>query len=390
MTVQDFIDAVHAGVTTPNFPSGGAVTVTIEAGNVLRFTDNTTGASPFRILDGADAGGPGATVATDLGIRGSFGAGNTADTIDTNPAKGQPLGGFGPGAVNITTHDGTTAAIDFTTARSVSDVIKLINTNADLDLSASLNSAGNGIVVTDNTIGGSHFIVEDAAGNLATMLGIATGPGGTADSSVGDTDLDLRYLSEATRLDSLNANRGVSTGSFNIIDSVGVATNITLNDNDTTLDDVIAKINTASVNVTAAINSTGDGIILTDIGGGANLLTVEEDGSSTAKDLGILGTANTGDTFIDGSFEKTVTIEATDTLDDVADKINAADVGVAASIINDGSGSNAYRLTLSSEYSGVAGRILFDDGGLGLATSDLVRGDDAVVFFGSSDPADAL
>jgi len=60
---------------------------------------------------------------------------------------------------------------------------------------------------------------------------------------------------------------------------------------------------------------------------------------------------------IDGSYQKDIEIYATDTLEDIADKINSADVGVDASVINDGSSSNPYRLSLISSNTGELGAV---------------------------------
>ncbi len=70
---------------------------------------------------------------------------------------------------------------------------------------------------------------------------------------------------------------------------------------------------------------------------------------STAASLNILGAFTSGQ--LNGSFEKTVAISATDTLTNVVNKINQANVGVAASIINDGSAATPYRLSLVSRSS---------------------------------------
>ncbi|MCA9307785.1 MAG: flagellar filament capping protein FliD, partial [Phycisphaerales bacterium] len=86
----------------------------------------------------------------------------------------------------------------------------------------------------------------------------------------------------------------------------------------------------------------------------------------------------------------TVTFAAGATLEDVRDAINEANVGVAATIVNDGGGVSPYRLSLAADDSGSAGRIIIDSGNFNLGLTSLSRGDDAIVFFGSSDPANAI
>src|SRR5690606_27450968 len=91
------------------------------------------------------------------------------------------------------------------------------------------------------------------------------------------------------------------------------------------------------------------------------------------------------DNVIDGSFEMSIEIDATDTLDDVRQKINDTGFGAFASVINDGSGAAPYHLSLNARNGGYAGRIVFDAGTTALATQTLVEAQDAAVFLGGSD-----
>ncbi|MEO0632083.1 MAG: flagellar filament capping protein FliD, partial [Planctomycetota bacterium] len=111
-----------------------------------------------------------------------------------------------------------------------------------------------------------------------------------------------------------------------------------------------------------------------------------------ARALGIEGEASgtEADNVIDGSFERVIEFEATDTLDDVVQKINNAGVEAVATVLNDGSGSTPFRLSLTARDSGSAGRFIVDDGGFGLNLAQLSDGKDARVFFGSDDPATGL
>src|SRR6202035_3998370 len=118
-----------------------------------------------------------------------------------------------------------------------------------------------------------------------------------------------------------------------------------------TLGDVINNINARGIGVTASINTTGDGLLLTDTTGGAAKLTVKDENGTAASDLNIAGIA-TGTT-IDGSFTKTLTLDQNDTLNTVIKKINALGAGVTASIINDGSGADPYRLSITASNSGL-------------------------------------
>ncbi len=378
-TVQDLIDAVDS-------ETGGRVELVIED-QALRANDLTGGTNYFRINPR-----DGSVLAVDeLGLRINAHE-DTVLGVDTDPARleVQDQAHFGPGQIQITSRDGNTTEVDLSGARSVSDVVNLIN-EAGAGVTAALNDAGNGIQLTDTTgAAASNLIVQDVGGNIAGVLGIATDPAGVDDAGINGGDLDLQYINENTQLDSLNNGQGVAEGSFTIRNSEGINAVVDLTGGEATIGEVISEINSRGIGVTAAINDTGDGIVLTDANGGAVRLKVTENGSTTAADLGLLGEDEDEDGRIDGSLEKTVSIAADDTLDDVAQAINDADVGVTATIVNDGSTDNPYRLNLISDTTGTKGRFVFDDGGLELGTSTLVEAQDAVAFFGSSDPTQSL
>lgn len=298
--------------------------------------------------------------------------------------------GAGLGVIAVTNRAGVAFAVDLTGAGSISDVLAAINdAGASRNISASLNDAGNGIKLTDGTgSSASNFTVSNVTGTGATDLGIAQS---VAAASIASGNLQFRYISEATRLATLNGGTGVARGQFVITDSTGASATVDLSQgNEVTLQDVIAEINSRGLAVTARINDTGDGLLIEDNGPGTVAIKIEESGSTTARDLGIKGAAaNPGDA-INGSFEKTVIIDAADTLTQVITKINDAGVGVKASVINDGSSGNPFRLSLLSAKSGGGGKFVFDDGGLGLGAVTLVKAQDAVVFFGSPDSGQSV
>lgn len=135
--------------------------------------------------------------------------------------------------------------------------------------------------------------------------------------------------------------------------------------------------------MTAGINTNGNGLLLTDTaGGGGKLSVADSTGSTAATDLNIAGTA-TGTT-IDGALEKTIAVTSSDTLTTLQQKINNLNFGVTAQIVNDGSTSSGYRLSLSAINSGTAGQVTVDDGTTKLNTSTLINAQDAAVFFGNA------
>lgn len=91
---------------------------------------------------------------------------------------------------------------------------------------------------------------------------------------------------------------------------------------------------------------------------------------ASAHRIGAQGYADTDTTAVasaDGFFSfkvgtsgvaKSIAVNATTTLADLRNAINQLDAGVTASIINDGSGTNAYRLVLTSDESGSSNSII--------------------------------
>src|SRR5262249_59939931 len=122
--------------------------------------------------------------------------------------------------------------------------------------------------------------------------------------------------------------------------------------------------------VTLELNATGDGFDLVDQAGGSGQLQVSELGGKTAAGLHILGTGATGPggkSQIDSRVGTQVTVAITDTLASLAAKINAANAGVTATIINDGTTFSPNRLLLTSTQTGAIGRFTIDDARLGLS-----------------------
>lgn len=366
-TVGDFIDAVNGSAVID-------VTLSIDEG-VLTVVDTSGGTNNLAV---ADFGG--STVAADLGIAVN-GNVTTVTGVDLDP-----LLVVGTDAeLAITDSLGNAANVDISAARSVQDILDSIN-SAGVGVAAALNTAGNGIQITDTAGGAGDLTIADNLGTAGMQLGLT----GTFSDGVADSgDLDYAYVTGGTRIDNL----GITRGKFAITDSQGVSFTVDLTQgNELTIDDIITEINGASPGgrVTAEVNSTGDGINLIDNGPGTVAISVEDEGSTTAAELGIAGTAASAGANINGSFENVITVEATDTLQTLANKINDADVGVSASIINDGSPGAPYRLSLNSEDAGTDGAFVFDDGGLGLNTITLSQAQDAVVFYGGNAPSQSL
>ncbi|MEM1109312.1 MAG: flagellar filament capping protein FliD [Planctomycetota bacterium] len=364
-TVQDFIDAVDTA-------TAGQATVSID-GQSLVITDNTAGSGSFTVANAGNS-----TAAAELGLGVNAGV-NSVTSRDLDPA-----GVSGTDAlIDITNSAGTVTTVDLAAAQSANDIVDLINA-AGAGVRAELNNAGTGFALTDTAGGLGDLTVADGTDSvLATQLGLT---GVFEDGEVDSGPLGFQFVNEGSRLDNL----GITRGRFSITDSDGRTATVDLTQgNEQTIGDVISEINSRGLAINARVNDNGDGLILEDTGSGAVGISITEDGSTTAADLGIAGEFAAGAN-IDGSFRRTVTVESTDTLEDVARKINDADVGVTASVINDGSPGAPFRLSLTGDTAGTGGAFTLDDGGLGLEVNNIATAQDAVVFLGGDDPANAL
>ncbi|TVQ59941.1 MAG: hypothetical protein EA379_09475 [Phycisphaerales bacterium] len=388
-TLQEVIERINAA-------TNGKVVASINAeGTGLTLTD-TTGATDSDLIV-SEASGTGRSTARELGILGSSSDGEIQGArllADINSTLARSLNGgsgIGSGEFNVQRRDGSSFNVAVTANDSISDIISRINDAGGGTITASLNTAGNGLRIVDTTTGG-ELIITDTTGTAAADLKIATT--GSASGVVDTGNLNTRFLSGATRLSTLNGNTGVGSGTFRITDASGDSSEVNVGNSIKTIDDLINLINSRPTNIIARINDAGDGITLEDSSGNGTLaIRVDDVSGNTARRLNIRGTSESGDAGenrVVGSFTRTVEFNPGDSLTKVADKINAAGVGVNASVVNSGDAVNPFRLILTASNSGVAGRVTIDTGGLDLGLNTLARGRDAVVFFGSADPANAL
>ena len=364
----------------------------------------------IEVADNAPASGSRSTAAADLGLTGLHLGGSTNGSrifAGMNTTLVSSLNG----GTGLTGTDGEIAfalrdvnadfSVNVAGLGDINDVINAINNHADNDdgngnqlVTATLNDAGNGLSIVDNTSGAGTFTIAGTGGlDAAAALGLA---GSYTSGVAGGSDLDLAYIGTATKLDSLYDGDGIGTGTFEIIDSDGHRASFTISDSDETLADVIRRINqSSSVSVTARINDTGDGLLIEDNGAGATLLEINDTEGTVASKLKIEGKItqeqfDAGDKFIDGSFETTLEFDPNDSLTEVVAAINASGANVSASILNTGTGSTPFRLSLASEDSGSAGRFLVDSGGFNLGMSTIDAGDDSRVFYGSTNAQDGV
>ncbi|HEV2971146.1 MAG TPA: flagellar filament capping protein FliD [Pirellulales bacterium] len=358
-------------------------------GQGIKLTDLTSGGGTFSITDQNSSHAVedlGLTAAASGGvISGTKLLGGLATSLlkDLNGAAG--INSLG--TLDLTDRSGATASVDLSHAQTVDDVISAINA-AGIGIQAGVNSARNGIQLTDTTGStASNLIVSDGdAHQTAEKLGLAVN-GAAAEKNSGD--LDLKTVSENTKLASLNGGAGVAAGSFTITDTSGRSAKVNVNSQVLTVGDLIQAIDNTGLSVQAQVNSTGDGVELVDTAHGSGSLKVQEGSATTAGDLHILGAASTQTIggqptqVVDGATTFHVAISSTDSLQSLINKINGLDAGVSASESNDGSSVNPFRFTLTSQATGSASQLLFDTSQAGFSLQQTAQGQDALLLSGT-------
>ncbi|WP_153556793.1 flagellar filament capping protein FliD [Roseimaritima sediminicola] len=335
--------------------------------------------------------------AADLGLYGLDAAADVAAGADLTPpgedgrqtylhgvALSQLGGGQGLGeltSLDITLRDGSSATVDVSAADTIQQVLEAINASG-LDLVAKLDDSQTGLRIRDLSGGSANNFTIASADETAQRLGIAT----DSESTILDgAHLGRQWVDADTPLSQLNQGRGLTPGSFKLTDSAGASSAINLKFAGLeTVGELIDEVNSLGLGIEARINAHGDGITLVDTADGAGVMTVENtDGAVAASELGWAGEAV--EVTIDGETKKaieggeflSVDVTAEDTLESIAEKINAADRYVKATIVTTEDGTHS--LQLSSRQGGQMGRFSIDTSGFDLAMQTTSTGQDAEV-----------
>lgn len=397
-TVGGVLERINTALT-----AAGATTVSASIapdGKRLAIVDSA--ANPVTVAEVGTAG-----TGAALGLTGTSAGGSLTGTrvlagLSTTLARtlNGGSGVSGDGVMNFTARDGSTFNLTIDKDSSLAQIADAIQSASGTigqspKISVGLNAQGTGLLITDNTGGTGNLIIAGTSGNdTAASLGIATAGAGVASSTVKGSNLQRRYVAPATRLSTLNAGKGIGTGKFTITDARGQSSTVNIGADLKTVGDVIDQMNRSGLAISVGINSTGDGIVVTDTSSpaGGSKIKIADTGGTVARSLNLAGEAADALTSnkIDGSFERVVKFEATDTLTQVVSKINSASTGATVSIINDGSGSTPFRMNVAATNTGSTGRLVIDAGAFNLGLTVTQKGQDARAFFGSSDPAQGL
>ena len=192
--------------------------------------------------------------------------------------------GINPGFIVVTDRVGGSATIDLSTATTINDVLTAISGAPGINVTASVNIAGDGIaIVDDNVTPIQNLTVQEVAGGTtASELGlVADRPG-----NIIGTPLEPR-LTPATPLSLLYGGQGVQLGTIHIAngdEEVDVDLSTAL-----TVGDVLNTINRSGTNVVARISMTGAAIDVSSIDPTTVTVVTDVGKSTSAAELGIQG-----------------------------------------------------------------------------------------------------
>jgi flagellar hook-associated protein 3 FlgL len=276
-TVGDVIDAINNGGTAATAglnPAGNGLTLTVGAGDTVSVADLPGGfaAADLGILQQTPLAAGVALVGTDLN--------RTLTSITELTAL---KNGAGIDRVNgmILTVGDESRTIDLSAATTMEDLLNAVN-YCGLNVQASLTADGRGITIA-NAVASEAMTIGENGGTTATNLGV-------------------RSMHAGTVLADLNDGQGVRVNEDGLADftiSCHDGTNVSVSLlGCVTVQQAITAINTAGAGkVTAAIATTGNGIVLTDTTAGAGAFQVAAANSSyAAEDLGLEKSAGAGAT----------------------------------------------------------------------------------------------
>ncbi|MFO1063726.1 MAG: flagellar filament capping protein FliD [Pirellulales bacterium] len=382
-SVGQLIDAI-------NTAGGGKLLASINSsGDGLQLQDLTSGGNTLSVTS------PSGNLAQALGWD-QAPSGNTLSGAKLQSGLSDVLltslnGGAGIkqlGDLTLTDRSGASATVNLSSAKTINEVITAINASG-IGVSARLNDSKTGLLLSDTTGATTTSLSATSSdgSNSAVKLGLASGSDPT---KLDSGSLNRQWINENTLLSGWNQGSSLTYGTFSITDAAGTTKTVTLNSTvHKTVGDVIDAINNSGAAVTARLNEKGDGLLLVDNSGGTGTLTVTDASSgSTAKQLGLAGTAKSltvgGQAVngIDGSRRVTITTDDSTTVSDLVTKLNDSGAGAKANLISLGNGG--VRVALTSSGNGSAGRLALSSSGLSMNFTETSVAQNALISVGGT------
>lgn len=328
-TIDDVLNAI-------NTAQGIDVTASVD-GDSIKLTDNTGDGGNLKVQEVS-----GGRTAADLGLAGInvtassatgsdiYAIGSSTSLASLNDGNGVELNSSGTD-LHVTLADGSALDVDLGSSTTVGGALTAINAASPTKLSAAISADGKRLVLTDHTSGGGTFAVTDAgAAKTAENLGLTK----SASSGVISGAALVGGLSDSL-LSGLHGGAGTGTlGDITITNRNAVSSTVHLAGAES-ISDVVKAINSQATGVSAAINSSRNGIAITDTTGGtaSNLIVANGDGTNSATALGLV--SNSASTSVDSGSLSRATVSRATLLSSLK---NGAGIDVSDIKITDSSG----------------------------------------------------
>ena len=328
-----------------------------------------SGTSDFYKLVGINAG---SWSATATHTQGSYGYSKITGSA-TGLSASQKFNNMTTGDFTISAAGHRTLTVSVTAGvTTIQDVIDFINNSASSDFHAELDSSTGQLVINTEIANGATIQVKDGSSNFAQIVGLTSGTvDNAAISYTGKSDKYSTLTGATTGLDSSSK---FSSGDFTISvtnpDGSVTSKTFTLTGTET-LSTIAATISNSTLGITAAIDSGTGQLVFTSKVSGAYTISVTDGTSNfaevtgmtrnnsqiqpstqgslatltsvkTAENASLLGYTS-GTFFIsltddNGNITNTqkITINSTDTVEQIAQKISDSGIGIRAEIDADG------------------------------------------------------
>ncbi len=396
-TLESILLAINNAVDSSGAANNGAITANIAADGLrLELTDATGGVGNLKVLSTASNSNAAQSLGlltleegvSDSSISGQRLLGDVDGVLLRNLNGGGLLDYSGEMTVKDRIGNSTTIS-GLGDAETISEIVNRINqqlSDGGVQVEVQIAESDNGLTVIDKTGTMDQSALLEITGALANSLGILNS---VASDKLDGKNLQLQYIGEATKLEDLNYGRGIGSGTFRITDGLGVSADVTVDSAIKTVDDLVQLIRSKGLAIKVGINDNGDGLFLGEPTQNIDSfvpITVQSVTGSTAQDLNIQGASPTiENSYINGSYERVIEVTASDTLNEIAAKVNDANIPVSATVLNVGSSVSPYRISFASAISGRAGDLIIDTQGTDLSLGVLTRAQDARLEFAAAE-----
>ncbi|HEY2415664.1 MAG TPA: flagellar hook-associated protein FlgL [Pirellulaceae bacterium] len=306
---------------------------------------------------------------------------NVQGSVDLNPSltNDTPVsalnGGQGLSLGSIEISDGTSKkVIDLSSANSVGDIIRLIDSNPPAGRTLTTTINGSGLTISIDAAGAGNLTIKDLpGGTTAKQLQVATPALGVGVNPVvgGDLNPSLRLT---TRLSDLQTAAPLDLASGLQIQNGGKTYTIDTSSAQT-VEDLLNSINSSGANVLAQIDPSGTSLVVRSTLSGSDF-SVGENGGTLATQLGIrsldtttaLADLNHGNG-VSGTTGTDFTIHRKDGTDLAIDISSATTIGDVLNLINnDPNNQNPFSHVAAYLNPTGNGIQLYDDGSAGTDT----------------------